>query len=162
MIGKIDFQLSRIQNSVAPDDPDHPQTFSYPTSAVHGHEDYGARKTWSAPNKDPFGGGLGGLGDPFQRRSGRPGQSQGYEPSFGGSGDNRRGHRRGGGGTGEPPPVDRRSYLAQLSQQMEDQQRRRARETQEASTDWWEKRKPPAEAEYKAPHPNQVRRGINE
>ena len=97
MVGKIDFQLSRIQNSVAPDDPDHPQTFSYPTSAVHGHEDYGARKTWSAPNKDPFGG---GLGDPFQRRSGRPGQSQGYEPSFGGSGDNGRGHRRGGGGTG--------------------------------------------------------------
>ena len=152
--------MARIQNTVAPDNPDHPQAFSYPNSAINGHEDYGTRKTWSAPNKDPLGGG--GLEDPLHRRSGRHphgqgGASAGYEPSFGGGGDNRRGHRRGGGGTGEPPPVDRRSYLSELSQQVEEQQRRRARETAEAGgQDWWE-RKRPAEAEYKAPHPSQVR-----
>ena len=157
----MSFQLARIQNTVAPDNPDHPQAFSYPNSAINGHEDYGTRKTWSAPNKDPLGGG--GLEDPFQRRSGRHqqgpgGASAGYEPRFGGGGDNRRGHRRGGGGTGEPPPVDRRSYLSELSQQVEEQQRRRARETAEAGgQDWWE-RKRPADAEYKAPHPSQVRR----
>ena len=65
-------QLSRLQQSIAaPDTEDSPQSFSYPTSAISGPPDYG-RKTWSAPNKDPFGGGGGGgLEDPFQRRSGQ-------------------------------------------------------------------------------------------
>ena len=55
--------------------------------------DQASRKTWSAPNKDPFTRG-GPLDDPFQRRSGYGGQSSnsggGYQPSFGG--DNR--HQR--------------------------------------------------------------------
>ena len=149
--------MSRLQNSFAPDNPDLPQSFSYPTSAIGaGVYDQNNRKTWSAPNKDPFGGG--GLDDPFQRRSGYNSHSNGggYQPSFG---DNRqqRVRRGGGGGNGEPPHVDRRSYLQQLSEQVEEQKRRKAKEQAEANTDWWEKKKDPTLPEYKAPHPSQVR-----
>ena len=156
-------QLTRLQQSIAaPDTEDSPQSFSYPTSAIGGPPDYG-RKTWSAPNKDPFGGGGGGgLEDPFQRRSGQGagrsangGAGGGYTPSFGVD-QQRAGRARRGGGGGDPPQVDRRSYLHELSEQVEEQRRRRAREAAEAGTDWWEKKKLPAEAEYRAPHPNQV------
>ena len=49
------------------------------------------------------------------------------------------------------------AYLHELAEQVEEQKRRRAKEQADASTDWWEKKKPPVEAEYKSPHPNQVR-----
>ena len=130
---------------MAPDQPDVPQSFSYPSSAQPGPQFSQSRRTWSAPNKDP-------LDDPFKRNTG-PVQSQpGYQPSFG-SGDNNHRGRRGGGGGGQ----DRRSYLHDLEQQMEEQRSRREREQREANTDWWEKKKAP-ETEFKVPHPNQVPR----
>ena len=142
------FQLSRLQHSVAPDNPDVPQSFSYPSSAQPGQFPPG-RRTWSAPNKDP-------LDDPFKRRSG-PAQTQpGYQPSFG-SGENHGRGRRGGGGAGQQ---DRRSYLQDLEVQMEEQKRRKEREAREADTDWWEKKKAPG-TEFKGPHPNQVETEIN-
>merc|ERR1719422_1674152 len=157
--------LSRLQNSVAPENEDVQQSFSYPTSAINGSQDYGTRKTWSAPNKDPFGGG--GLDDPFQRRSGYGGSHHnnsnigvgGYQPSFGGDGRQRgRGRQNIDELAGQMKQSDRHqknAYLHELAEQVEEQKRRRAKEQADASTDWWEKKKPPVEAEYKSPHPNQ-------
>ena len=135
------FQLSRLQQTVAPDPGDLPQSFSYPTSAQPGLDSSHSRRTWSAPNKDP-------LDDPFKRRG--PAQQQtSYQPSFG-SGDSHQRGRRG--------QQDRRGYLQDLEQQMEEQRRRREREQREDGTDWWEKKKAPV-TEFQAPHPNQVMEG---
>lgn len=76
-----------------------------------------------------------------------------YEPSFGLG-------VRGGG-------HDQASYIKDLDKQvgrgaatlvvqMEEQKERRAKEEEEQGRDWWEVRGPPA-AEYKGPHPSQVR-----
>ena len=136
-------QLSRLQSSVAPDNPDVAQSFSYPSSAQPGQFSQ-SRRTWSAPIKDP-------LEDPF-RRTGPASSQPGYQPSFA-TGDQGSRVRRGGA------QQDRRTYLHDLELQMEEQRRRKEREQREADTDWWEKKKAP-ETEFKAPHPNQVETGV--
>ena len=128
---------------------------SYPNSASNNVEIVG-RKTWSAPNKDPFG--LSEkhqqemerksrrtrteLDDPLQRKSAHKSQNQeGYQPSFCMS-------------NGRSVTNSRR-YMKELEEQMADQKRRKEKEDKEKETDWWEKRKPLV-AEFKVPHPNQV------
>ena len=139
------FQLSRLQHYEE----------SYPTSATTNVENVG-RKTWSAPNKDPFG--LSEkhqqemerksrrtrteLDDPLKRKSANKSPNQeGYQPSFGMN-------------NGRPVTNSRR-YMKELEEQMADQKRRKEKEDKEKETDWWEKRKPLV-AEFKVPHPNQV------
>ena len=148
------FQLSRLQGY---DEQDEHCRYSksYPNSATNNVENVG-RKTWSAPNKDPFG--LSEkhqqemerksrrtrteLDDPLQRKSAHKSQNQeGYQPSFGMS-------------NGRPVTNSRR-YMKELEEQMADQKRRKEKEYKEKETDWWEKRKPLI-AEFKVPHPNQV------
>ena len=124
------------------------------------------RRTWSAPNKDPFGveelqkqmdqkfRKNEQLEDPFQRHKSHSGQSytSSYTPSFGQGGPTVRGRR--GGGNAAPPPADRGRYMQELEQQMLEQKMRKEKEEEEAGTDWWEKKPPPSE--YKTPHPSQV------
>jgi len=106
------------------------------------------RKTWSAPNKDPFGG---ELQDPFKRShsTGRTSQS-GYEPSFGIGGSQARGRR----GRGNAQGFDQARYMSELSQQMEEQKARKAAEEEAQGRDWWEG-KSSSVPEYHGPHPGQ-------
>ena len=160
-----------MQGSVEPDangdySTDYGYSKSYPNSANANMEALG-RKTWSAPNKDPFGAEelqkemdksfrrSSELDDPLQRNKSHSGQSYGggYQPSFGNGGSNARVRR--GGGNAAPPASDRGRYMQELDEQMQDQKRRKEREEVEAGTDWWEKKKPTTN-EYKVPHPSQV------
>jgi len=162
--------LTRLQGSVAPDangdySTDYAYSKSYPNSANVNTDSLG-RKTWSAPNKDPFGadelqkqmnknfGRTEELEDPMQRNKSHSGQSygSGYQPSFGNGGSNPRARR--GGGNAPPPVSDRERYMQELEEQMQEQKRRKEREEAEGGTDWWEKKKP-TENEYKVPHPSQ-------
>ena len=125
------------------------------------------RKTWSAPNKDPFGAEelqreinkqfdrREELEDPLQRNRSQAGQSHGsrYEPSFGSAGAGTRARR--GGGYNATTVSERGKYLQELEEQMQEKKKRKEREKAEAATDWWEKKKP-AENGYKMPHPSQV------
>ena len=161
-----------MQGSVEPDasgdyQPDYGYSKSYPNSAGGALEALG-RKTWSAPNKDPFGTeelqkemdrnfrpNAQELDDPLQRKSSYSGQSygSGYQPSFANGGSNARVRR--GGGNAAPQGVDRGRYMQELEEQMQEQKRRKEREEAEAGTDWWEKKKPTLN-EYKVPHPSQA------
>ncbi|XP_023340171.1 vicilin-like seed storage protein At2g18540 isoform X2 [Eurytemora carolleeae] len=128
-IDQLSQALSRIQG--------YSGSNSYPSSAQAQDP---ARKTWSAPNKDPFGPlpDLTNLADPMGRRSqAQNSGSSGYVPSFG-SGQPLRGRR--GGGNAAPPVLDRASYIQELRQQMEEQDRRKAEEKN--GKDWWEKSEP--------------------
>ena len=142
--------MSRLQGHT---EQDHKYSKSYPNSATNNAENNG-RKTWSAPNKDPFGlsennqQGLdtnsrrtrAELDDPLQRKAAHKTQ-EGYQPSFGMNNGNR--------------VTNSKRYIKELEEQIADQKRRREKEDKEKGTDWWEKRKPLV-PDFKVPHPNQV------
>ena len=94
------------------------------------------KKTWSAPNTDPFGTeqlemelnkkvakAKLQLEDPLQRKSSNPGHSQGggYQPSFAGGGARVRGRYGGGSRNSAPPGMDHKTYLQELEEQMQEQ-----------------------------------------
>ena len=140
--------------------PEDGYLIKYPSDST---PDQQLRKTWSAPNKDPFGAEelqreinqrqfVRGdkLEDPLQRNKGQAGQSysSGYEPSFGA-------RARRGGAYAAAPVSEREKYLQELEEQMKEKKMRKEKEKAEAVTDWWEKKKP-ADNYYRMPHPSQV------
>merc|ERR1719234_215978 len=135
--------LSRLQGSLNDSGPSVSEPALAPASP---------RKTWSAPNKDPFGA---DLQDPFKRSqsTGRTSQS-GYEPSFGIGGGSQVPRGRRGGGNAAPHGYDQARYMHEPSQQMDEQKARKAAEDQDQGRDWWEG-KGPSVAEYRGPHPSQ-------
>ena len=152
------FQLSQLQGYNEQDE-NYPNDYRYskscPNSGTNNVENAG-RKTWSAPNMDPFGlsenhqldterkprRSRGELDNPLQRNPSHKSQTQkGYQPSFGTNIERRAGNSR--------------RYMKELEEQMADQKRRKEQEDKEKETDWWEKRKPLV-PEFKVPHPNQV------